>query len=102
MIGGVKMRKLLENPSYMTIEEIEEKFAGKWVLATNCVYSEYNQVIGGIPVAVADTVFEGHRDGFYDKFRDPKYAPRTDKDFDYDNIPQITSFFGPIELVGEE
>ena len=55
------MRRILENPSYMSIEEIESKFTGKWVLVTNCVYSEYNEVIGGIPVAEADSPFEGQR-----------------------------------------
>ena len=77
------MRKLIENPTFMTFEEMEEKFIGKWILITNCEYGEFRKFIGGIPVAVADTPFEGQQDGFYDKFRDPKYAPRADEDFDY-------------------
>ena len=94
------MRRLLENPSYMTIEEIEREFAGKWVLVTNCVYSEYNQVIGGIPVAEADSEFEGQRDGFYDEFKDPKYSPRFSNDMNYDNIPGFVNFFGNAGAAG--
>jgi len=96
------MRKLIDEPIFMTFDEMEEQFAGKWILVTNCEYGEYDKFIGGIPVAVADTPFEGQGDGFYDKFKDPKYAPRADKDFDYDSIPGIKSFFGSIELVGDE
>ena len=98
------MRKILENPIYMTIEEIETIFAGKWVLITNCVYSEYNQVIGGIPVAEADSEFEGQGDGFYDEFKDPKYSPRFSNDMNYDNTPGFVNFFGNVgvaEMVGE-
>jgi len=84
----------------MTIDEIEREFAGKWVLVTNCVYSEYNQVIGGIPVAVADSEFEGQRDGFYDEFKDPKYAPRFSNDMNYDNIPGFVNFFGNAGAAG--
>jgi hypothetical protein len=86
----------------MTYEKMKEDFAGKWILVTNCEYTQYNSLIGGIPVAVADTVFEGHRDGFYDEFKDPKYAPRTDKDFDYDSVPGIQGLFSTIEMVGEK
>ena len=94
------MRKLIENPIYMTYEDMKKKFAGKWILISNCEYGEFGKFIGGIPVAVADTPFEGQRDGFYDKFKDPKYSPRTDKDFDYQ--PRIFgSFAGEIKFKGE-
>ena len=95
------MRKILKNPAYMTYEEILKKFAGKWVLVTNCVYSEYNQVVGGIPVAEADSAFEGQEDGFYDEYKNPKYSPRMSKDMNYDNVPGILGFYGTPELVGE-
>ena len=102
MNGGVTiMRKILKNPTYMTYEEILKKFAGKWVLVTNCVYSEYNQVVGGFPVAEADSAFEGQEDGFYDEYKDPKYSPRMSKDMNYDNVPGILGFYGTPELVGE-
>ena len=83
------MRKLIENPTYMTYKEMEQEFIGKWILITNCNYTEHNELLGGVPVAVADKVFEGQRDGFYNKFKDPKYAPRTDHSFDYDSMPSI-------------
>jgi hypothetical protein len=85
----------------MTYDEMEKEFIGKWILIANCKYSEYRKLLGGIPVAVADTIFEGQRDGFYDKFKDPKYAPRADRDFDYDSVPGILSFFNSLEVVGE-
>jgi len=88
----------------MKIEEMEKEFTGKWVLVTNCIYSEYDQVIGGIPVAVADSEFEGQRDGFYDEFKDPKYSPRFSNDMNYDNTPGFVNFFGTagnVEMVGE-
>ena len=96
------MRNLVETPVYMTFAEMEEEFHGRWILVTNCEYSEYGDFIRGIPVAVADTVFEGQSDGFYDRFKDIAYAPRTDMDFDYESAPGIASVFGSMELVGEE
>jgi len=96
------MRKLIENPVYMTFEEMEEKFIGKWVLVANCDYTPYSRLIGGIPVAVADTIFEGQEDGFYDEFKDPKYSPRAYEDFNYDNIPGVFGLFGSLEVEGKK
>ena len=96
------MRKLIDNPTYMSYEEMEEKYIGKWILITNCNYTSCRQLLGGIPVAVADSVFEGQSDGFYDKFKEPQYAPRTDRDFDYDSVSSIMGFFHTLKLVGDE
>ena len=74
------MRELVVNPVYMSYDEMKAKFAGKWILVANCVDSDYGRLIGGVPVAVADSVFEGQEDGFYDRFKGSQYAPRTDKD----------------------
>ena len=87
------MRKIIENPVYMTYEEIEKEFYGKWVFIANCVSNPYSKLLGGVPVAFADRKFEGHKDGFYDKFRGEEYAPRTTISFNYDKIPDITSIF---------
>ncbi|MCL2171855.1 MAG: hypothetical protein FWB71_06820 [Defluviitaleaceae bacterium] len=95
------MRILIDDPIYMTYAEMKEKYIGKWILITNCNFSPYQELLGGIPVAVADSVFEGQSDGFYDKFKAPQYAPRTDADFDYDSVPDILSFY-TLELVGDE
>ena len=95
------MRKLIENPSYMTYKEMEQEFIGKWILIANCNYTEYNELLGGVPVAVADKVFEGQSDGFYSEFKDPKYAPRTDRNFNYDNMPGIFGFSEFLEVGGE-
>ena len=91
------MRKLIENPVYMPYEKIKEEFYGKWILIANCNYNQYQRLLGGVPVAVADTIYEGHKDGFYDKFDNPEYAPKTYRYFNYDNIPGILAFFDVAE-----
>jgi len=96
------MRMLIDKPVYMNFEEMEKKYIGKWILIANCNYSPYQKLLGGIPVAVADSVFEGQSDGFYDKFKDVQYAPRTDRDFDYDSVPGVMGFFHTLELTGDE
>ena len=94
------MRKLIENPSYMTYDEIERAFYGFWVFITRCNFDEYSELLGGVPVAVADSPFKGQRDGFYDKFLSPEYEPRTGINLDYDNVPAIKFFFDPVEKAG--
>jgi len=85
----------------MMYNEIEKRFMGKWVLIVNCEYSDSGDFLGGIPVAVAESIFEGQEDGFYDEFKDQKYAPRTYRDFNYDNVPGFVNFFATAEMVGE-
>jgi hypothetical protein len=95
------MRELIKNPVYMSYEEMKEKFAGKWILVTNCESSTYGLLLGGVPVAVADSIFEGQEDGFYDEYKDPKYSPRMSNNMNYDDVPGFVNFFGTAELVGE-
>jgi len=92
------MRKIIENPVYMTYEDMKTEFYGRWVLVANCKFDPYHYLLGGFPVAVADTVFEGQRDGFYDKFKAPEYAPRTDCDFDYESLPKLMGIYEVLEL----
>ena len=96
------MRKLIENPVYMTYEEMKAEFDGKWILVTKCNITPHQELLGGIPVAVADTIFEGHRDGFYDKFDTSEYAPRTYRDFSYDGLPCLLAFFDVEGADGDE
>jgi hypothetical protein len=96
------MRKLINNPVSMTFDEMEEHYIGKWILVANCEYGEYGDFLRGIPVAVADSPFEGQTDGFYEKFKNKRYSPRTDMDFDYDNVPGLKGLFGTLDWVGEE
>lgn len=96
------MRKLIENPIYMNYNEIEERYSGRWVLIANCKYAPGRELLGGIVVAEADSVFKGQADGFYDEFHSPEYAPITDRDFDYDNVPGVQFFFNTLELEDEE
>ena len=79
------MRKLIENPVYMTYEEMEREFDGKWIYITKCNYSPYRELLGGFPVVIADKIFEGQDDGLYDRYMTSEYAPRTDRNFlDYE------------------
>ena len=96
------MRKLIENPSYMDYDEIKKEFWGKWVLITNCNFTPCQELLGGIPVAVADTVYEGREDGFYSKFRAQEYAPRTYMNFNFDELPNLFLFYGEPETDGGE
>jgi len=79
------MRKIIENPTYMTYEDMEEKFNGKWVLIANCVYGEFRKFLGGTPVAVSNIPFKEQDNGLYNEFKDPKYAPRIDINFSYES-----------------
>ena len=74
------MRKLIENPVYMTYEEIEREFDGKWIYVIKCDYTPYSEMLGGYPVVVADIHFEGHENGFYDQFRILENGMKTDID----------------------
>ena len=95
------MRMLIKDPVYMTYKEIKEEFYGKWILITNCKFDPYRDLLGGVPVAVADTVFEGQRDGFYDKFKAPEYAPRTNLNLDYDSLPGLMGIYEVSESDGD-
>ena len=96
------MRMLIDNPTYMTFAEMEEKFIGKWILVANSKYSPYQEFLGGIPVAMANSVLEGQSDGFYDRFKESQYSPVSFHDFDYDNVPDIMGFFHTLEMVGDD
>ena len=69
------------------------------MLIVNCKYSEAGDFLGGIPVAVAESIFEGQEDGFCDEYKDTKDAPRTYRDFNYDNVPGFVNFFATTEMV---
>jgi len=88
------MRHKIENPTYMTADEMEVTYDGKWVLVVNADFSPYKQFLGGTPVVVADNVYEGQADGFYDEYRDKKYAPRTYRDFVVSAPELLNAFFG--------
>ncbi|MDR1688671.1 MAG: hypothetical protein LBS21_08690 [Clostridiales bacterium] len=75
------MRNLIENPVYMTYEEMKQKFDGKWIYVVNCNYTQYQELLGGVPVVVADEPFEGRSDLFYDQFFSKEYSPRTSRNF---------------------
>ena len=86
------MRQKLDNPAYMTFDDIKMTFNGKWVYITNAHFTPYMEFLGGVPVVVADYVYEGQADGLYDEFRDKRYAPRTEWDFT-ESVPELLNAF---------
>ena len=83
------MRTMIETPTYMTYDEMEKTYHGKWILVANCDFNPHNSILGGRPVAVADSKLEGYQDGFYDRFKAKEYAPRAFCDFDHDSPPKL-------------
>ena len=69
------MRQLIENPVYMTIDDIKATYNGKWVYIVKCNTASGNELLGGYPIVVADTLFEGDME-FYDQFDGKEFAPR--------------------------
>ena len=94
------MYNVIENPVMMTETEIREAFDGKWVYIANVNFTPYRELLGGVPVVVADRIFEDQADGFFDEFRDKKYAPRADWDFTEPTPDLVNAFFG--SFGGEE
>ena len=87
------MRQKINNPAYMAADEIKALYNGKWVFITNANYTPHMRFLGGIPVVVADQIFEGQADGFYDEFDDQQYSPRTDKDYTEPAPELLNAFF---------
>jgi hypothetical protein len=56
--------------------------------------------LGGIPVVVADNIFEGQADGFYEEFMTEYYAPRTDRDYTEPAPELLNAFFGTLSGEG--
>jgi len=91
------MRERINNPIYMTSEEIHNSFDGKWVLITNAEMTDSMEFIGGIPVVVADDIYESHNDGFYNEFIDnDDYTPCLDLDLRASPEFLANAFFGEV------
>ena len=91
------MRQRIENPSYMTADELESAYDGKWVFVTRAKHTPHLRFLGGVPVAVADNIFEGQSDGFYEEFMTEEYAPRTDMDYTEPAPELLNAFFGVLD-----
>jgi hypothetical protein len=74
------MRQLIENPVYVTIDDMKKTFKGKWIYIVKCDMADGNELIGGFPVVVADTPFEGDV-RFYDQFKGKDFSPRCQRNF---------------------
>jgi len=91
------MREIIKNPLYMTNEEIHTGFDGKWVLIINAEMTDSMEFIGGIPVVVADNIYEGHDDGFYKEFIDnDNYTPCLDLDLRKSSEFLANAFFNEV------
>jgi hypothetical protein len=91
------MRQRIENPSYMTAEELESTYDGKWVFIVNAKHNPHFRFLGGVPVVVADNIFEGQSDGFYEEFMTAEYSPRTDMDYTEPAPELLNAFFGVLD-----
>ena len=74
------MRQVVENPVYMTIEDMKTKYQGKWIYIAKCNMADGYELIGGTPVVVADSPFEGDV-SFYDQFRGKGLSPFCERNF---------------------
>ena len=75
------MRQAIENPVYMTSDEMKAMYQGKWIYIAKCIMEDGNELVGGVPIVVADEPFEGASDAFYDRFRSKEFAPRCHRNF---------------------
>jgi hypothetical protein len=91
------MRYRIKNPVYMTAEEIETAYDGKWVFIANTKHTPHMKFLGGVPIVIADDIFEGQFDGFYEKFMTDEYSPRTDRDYTKPAPELLNAFFGVLE-----
>ena len=89
------MRQVIENPVYMTTDEMKATYQGKWIYIARCVMIERNELVGGVPVVMADEPFEGAADSFYDRFRTKEYAPRCHRNFNRKELYLSPSFILP-------
>ena len=91
------MRERIKDPVYMTNEDIHTVFNGKWVLITNVKMTDSMEFIGGNPAVVADSIYEGHNDGYYNEFIDnDEYAPCLDLDLRESSEFLANAFFGEV------
>jgi len=74
------MRQVIENPVYMTLDDMKTTYKGKWIYIVKCNMADGNELLGGFPIVVADTPFEGNVE-FYDRFDGKEFAPRCDENF---------------------
>ena len=74
------MRQVIENPVYMTIDDIKATYQGKWIYIAKCNLASGNELLGGVPVVIADKPFEGDI-RFYDRFRGEEFSPRCQRNF---------------------
>jgi len=88
------MRQKVDNPAYMETIDIKTLYNGKWVFITNANYTPHMRLLGGVPAVIADQIFEGQADGFYDEYDDERYSPRTDIDYTEPAPKLLNAFFG--------
>jgi len=88
------VRERINNPLYMESDEIHASFNGRWVLITNAEMTDSMDFIGGIPVVVADNIYEGHDDGYYNEFiNNDDCSPCLDLDFRDSSLFLANAFF---------
>jgi len=97
LIEVFDMRNKINNPVYMTADEIHASFNGKWVLVANAEMTPAMEFTGGVPVVVADEIYEGHEDGFYEEFVDAdECSPCLDLDYRDSSLFLANAFFDEV------
>ena len=73
-----KTYRLLDHTDSLSIEEIERLYDGYWIYIVKAKFSEYNELLSGIPVVIGLTPSDGVEDGIYKKYRSEEYDIRAD------------------------
>jgi len=73
-----KTYKILDHNSPLPIDEIRRLYKGYWVYIVNAEFSEINELLGGRPVVIGVTPFDGVEDGIYVKYNSDEYVIRAD------------------------
>ncbi|GHU56750.1 hypothetical protein AGMMS49975_20680 [Clostridia bacterium] len=71
------MYHIIENPVMMTAEEIDKEYDGRWVYLVKCEFAPGDELLKGMPVVVADNIFEGVEDGVYLPYKNKAIYGRT-------------------------
>ena len=73
-----KTYRLLDHTEPLPAAEIKRLYRGYWVYIVKAEFSEFNELLSGIPVVIGSTPSDGVEDGIYQKYRSEEYDIRAD------------------------
>ena len=91
-----KTYKLLNHTDPLPADEIRRLCMGYWVYIVKAVFSEYNELLSGIPVVIGAMPADGVEDGIYQKYRSEEYEIRADM-----NLLPNRGFISSLRIVGD-